>query len=120
VQDALAAAASPRRREIVRLVWADERPAGEIARAMPDVTFGAVSQHLRALAAAGLVAVRRDGRERRYRAVRSAFGPVGRALERVWDDALARLKTLAEIEAARRGPRRTPRPSTSGGRRRRP
>ena len=40
---ALAALASPRRREILRLIWRDERAAGEIHAAMPDVTFGAVS-----------------------------------------------------------------------------
>jgi DNA-binding transcriptional ArsR family regulator len=52
---ALAAMASPRRREILRLIWRDERPAGEIRAAMPDVTFGAVSLQLRALVEAGLV-----------------------------------------------------------------
>ena len=39
----LAALASPRRREILRLVWDEERSAGEIRDTMPDVTFGAVS-----------------------------------------------------------------------------
>ena len=58
---ALAALASPRRREILRLVWADELMAGDIHAAMPDVTFGAVSLQLRALAEAGLVDVRRRG-----------------------------------------------------------
>ncbi len=39
--------ASPRRREILRLVWRRERSAGEIHRELGDVTFGAVSQQLR-------------------------------------------------------------------------
>jgi DNA-binding transcriptional ArsR family regulator len=39
----LAALASPRRREILRLVWDHEMAAGSIHAAMPDVTFGAVS-----------------------------------------------------------------------------
>jgi DNA-binding transcriptional ArsR family regulator len=56
----LAAIASPRRREILRLVWDRERPAGEIAAAMRDVTFGAVSLQLRTLVDAGLVTCRRD------------------------------------------------------------
>src|SRR5690348_1423271 len=51
----LAAIASPRRREILRLVWNGERTAGAIHREMPDVTFGAVSLQLRALERAGLV-----------------------------------------------------------------
>ena len=39
-------------------MWEQERSAGEIARAMPDVTFGAVSLQLRSLSLAGLVDVR--------------------------------------------------------------
>jgi DNA-binding transcriptional ArsR family regulator len=102
---ALAAMASPRRREILRLVWRDERPAGDIAAAMPDITFGAVSLQLRALVEAGLVEVRSEGRNRFYRARREAFGSVGRMLERMWDDALWQLKHRAELEQSRRGPR---------------
>ncbi len=101
----LTAVASPRRREILRLVWHDEQLAGEIHAAMPDVTFGAVSQHLRSLSDAGLVAVRAEGRCRYYRARREAFGAVGRLLERMWTDALQTLKVRAELEEARRGPR---------------
>lgn len=72
---------------------------------MPDVTFGAVSLHLRALAEAGLVSRRRDGRQQIYRARRDALGPIGQWLEQMWDDALWRLKVAAEFEATRRGPR---------------
>ena len=102
---ALAAIASPRRREILRLVWKEQRQAGDIHAAMPDVTFGAVSLQLRTLLSAGLVDVRSDGRTRWYRARREALGPVGRILERMWDDALWRLKLQAELEQTRRGPR---------------
>lgn len=101
----LAAVASPRRQEILRLVWRNELPAGEIHAAMPDVSFGAVSLQLAKLQSAGLVAVRRDGRQRWYRAERQACGPVGRMLEQMWDTALWRLKLQAELEASRRGPR---------------
>jgi DNA-binding transcriptional ArsR family regulator len=101
----LAAVASPRRREILRLVWREERAAGAIHAAMPDVTKGAVSQHLARLREAGLVEVRRRQRHRLYRARREALGPVGRVLERLWSDALWRLKLQAELEEARRGPR---------------
>jgi DNA-binding transcriptional ArsR family regulator len=102
----LAAVASPRRREILRLVWTEERAAGEIHAAMPDVTFGAVSLQLRALAEAGVVEVRSEKRHRYYRARRAALGAVGRVLERMWGDALWRLKLRAELEESRRGPRR--------------
>jgi DNA-binding transcriptional ArsR family regulator len=101
----LAALASPRRREILRLVWHGERSAGAIHRAMPDVTFGAVSLQLKALADAGLVEARADRRHRYYRARKQALGTLGSMLERMWDDALWRLKLQAELEETRRGPR---------------
>jgi DNA-binding transcriptional ArsR family regulator len=110
----LPALASTRRQEILRLVWEDERCAGDIHAAMPEVTFGAVSLQLKALADAGLVTVRAEGRHRYYRARRDALGPVGRELERVWANALWRLKIHAELRQARRGPRPgTPRPPRS-------
>lgn len=100
----LQAIASPRRREILRLLWSRELPAGAIARAMPDVTFGAVSLHLRALADAGLVEWRAEHRHRFYRARPEALGPVRQLLEGMWDDALWKLKLTAELEQTRRGP----------------
>jgi len=95
---------APRRREILRLVWAEERSAGEVHRAFGDVTFGAVSQHLRILADAGLLVRREEGRRRFYRARPEALGPLRQWLEAMWDDALYRLKVRAELEQARRGP----------------
>jgi DNA-binding transcriptional ArsR family regulator len=105
-----AAIASPRRREILRLVWTHELAAGDIHAAMPDVTFGAVSLQLRALSEAGLVECRRDHKFRFYRARREALGPVAATLERMWADALWQLKLQAELEHARRGPRPRRRP----------
>lgn len=101
----LASLGSPRRREILRLAWNEERSAGDIHRAMPDVTFGAVSLHLRTLAEAGLVDVRGDRQYRFYRARKEAVGPVGQMLESMWNNALHRLKLAAELEESRRGPR---------------
>ena len=101
----LDAIASPRRREILRLVWREEQSAGAIHRAMPDVTFGAVSLQLRALMDAGLLEVRSEQRNRYYRARREAFGPVAEMLESMWDDALWKLKLAAELEESRRGPK---------------
>ena len=101
----LALIASPRRQEILRLVWREERTAGAIHQAMPDVTFGAVSLQLRRLEEAGLVESRGEKQYRYYRARREALGPVAEMLERMWDDALWRLKLAAELEETRRGPR---------------
>ena len=112
---ALTAIASPRRQEILRLVWDAERSAGDIHHAMPDVTFGAVSLQLKALADAGLVSARADGRFRYYRARREALGPMATVLKRLWDDALWRLKLAAELEQSRRGPRPRRKPAKKRG-----
>jgi len=72
---------------------------------MPDVSFGAISQQLRALVEAGLLEARAEQRNRFYRAKREALGPMGEMLERMWDDALWKLKLAAELEETRRGPR---------------
>lgn len=100
----LGAIASPRRQEILRLVWNRERSAGDIRAAMPDVTFGAVSLQLRILADAGLVLSRAEGRHRFYRAKPDALRDFAPMLERMWNNALWRLKLEAELEHARRGP----------------
>ena len=104
---ALDAIGSPRRREILRLVWNEEQPAGAIHRAMPDVTFGAVSLQLRELIKAGLVEARMERRNRFYRARRDVLGPVAAVLEAMWDDAMWKLKLAAELEETRRGPKRS-------------
>lgn len=100
--DAVHAIAEPRRREILRLVWDAERSAGEIAERF-DVTFGAVSQHLKVLREAGLVTLRQDGRRRYYKADREALGPLADYLRAMWS---ARLDVLAELaeEAERAEP----------------
>lgn len=104
-QELIRILATPRRRQILRLVWDEELSAGAIHRALPSVTFGAVSQHLRALESAGIVQVRREGRSRLYRARRTALGSLRSWLERHWEDALWQLKIQAEAEQARRGPK---------------
>jgi len=101
----LDAIASPRRREILRLVWNQEQTAGAIHRAMPDVTFGAVSLQLLSLLEAGLLEARTQQRNRFYRARPEVLGPVAEILERMWDDALWKLKLSAELEETRRGPK---------------
>jgi len=75
---------------------------------MPDVTWGAVSLQIGALVAAGLLDARVSGRERFYRANREKLAPLAALLEQTWNDALWRLKLVAEFEATRRGPRPGP------------
>lgn len=92
---------------ILRLLWDGERTAGDIHRALADVTFGAVSQQLGTLTRAGLVQRRAEGRERYYRVDRKALGPLAKMLEDMWGGALAELKLRAEMEEAKRGPKQT-------------
>lgn len=101
----LSAIASPRRREILRLLWTGERTVGQIHGAMPDVTLGAISLQLKALSTAGLVEARADAQQRFYRVCHARAEPVAAMLEQMWGDALWRLKLQAELEDTRRGPK---------------
>lgn len=94
------ALAEPRRQQILRLVFDDELSAGDIHRALGEITFGAVSQHLRVLSDAGAVRVRRDGRRRLYRAHARTLRPFRAHLESMWAEALGGLKRLSEAEDA--------------------
>ncbi len=94
---ALRAIASPRRREILRLVWEQELSSGDIA-ARFDVSWPAISQNLRVLEAAGLVRSQRRGTTRLYRADRARLGPLKAVLTKMWEADLDRLAGLAEAE----------------------
>ena len=85
------------RREILRLVWDGEQSAGEIADRFP-ISFGAVSQHLGVLRAAGFVTMRPEGNRRYYRADRRALGPLTQVLEAMWAASLDRLAAAVEAE----------------------
>ncbi|MFI5261852.1 MAG: metalloregulator ArsR/SmtB family transcription factor [Candidatus Limnocylindrales bacterium] len=94
------AVASPRRAEILRLVWDRELPAGEIARHF-DVSWPAISQNLGVLRQAGAITERREGTRRWYRADQRALGPLADVVRAMWTE---RLDVLAELaEAAQRG-----------------
>jgi DNA-binding transcriptional ArsR family regulator len=98
MQAVLQALHEPRRREILHLVARRELAAGEIHRAFGDVTFGAISQHLGVLVAAGLVVMRKAGRSRLYRARLESLAPLRDWLDQMWNRALADLAELAEAE----------------------
>ncbi|HEV2011184.1 MAG TPA: metalloregulator ArsR/SmtB family transcription factor [Candidatus Limnocylindria bacterium] len=99
---ALRAIAEPHRREIIRLVWSTELPAGEIADRFREVSRPAISQHLRVLRDAGLLSERRDGTRRLYRARRDRIQQLRAYLDGFWSDRLGALKTIAEREAKRK------------------
>jgi DNA-binding transcriptional ArsR family regulator len=96
VQDAIEALADPRRRRILQLVRAAELPAGAIAAEFADVTRPAISQHLRVLREAGLLAERRDGVRRLYRARAEGLVGVREFLDQFWDERLDHLRREAE------------------------
>jgi len=96
--DALRALAEPRRREILHLVARDELAAGEIAAAF-DITRPAVSQHLTVLKNAGLLAERRDGTRRLYRARPQGLAAVREMLDDMWSSALDVARRIVEAEA---------------------
>lgn len=100
MEAALRAIASPRRREILRLVWDTERSSGDIA-AHFDISWPAISQNLRVLEDAGLVTTRRHRQTRLYRADRAALGPLRAVLAQMWERDLDRLAELAEAEEKR-------------------
>ena len=85
----LKAIAEPRRQQILRLVWSQERPAGEIATQF-EISRPAISKHLRVLREAGLVEERREGTQRLYRARPERLADARRVLESFWDDGLGR------------------------------
>jgi DNA-binding transcriptional ArsR family regulator len=95
VELALKAIAEPRRQEILRLVWGQERAAGEIARHF-DVSRPAISKHLRVLREAGLVEERRSGTRRLYAARVESIAELRRFLETFWDEGLLAIKRAAE------------------------
>ncbi|MDX1495638.1 MAG: metalloregulator ArsR/SmtB family transcription factor, partial [Longimicrobiales bacterium] len=77
--DSFRTAVAPRRLEILELIWEEELPVSAIASELP-VSVPAVSQHLAKLREAGLVAVRKEGRRRYYRAAHESMGGVSALL----------------------------------------
>src|SRR5256885_15184054 len=102
LEAAMEAIASPRRRQILRLVWGAERSAGEIASTVRDVSWPAVSQNLRVLKASGLITERRQGTHRYYKADRQALGPLEVVLRQMWTRGLGPRRERAGTDAPSR------------------
>lgn len=94
------ALAEPHRREILLLLSGTERSSGDIA-AHFELTRPAISQHLRVLAAAGLVSVRSEGTRRLYSTYPEGFADLRTFLEGFWEERLQFLKQEAEAEERR-------------------
>jgi DNA-binding transcriptional ArsR family regulator len=94
---ALTALADPTRRAVFERLRSGPRGVGEIAATLP-VSRPAVSQHLKVLKEAGLVADEPRGTARIYRIHAEGLRELRDWLDGFWDDALANFKAHAERE----------------------
>ena len=92
---ALIALAEPMRAAIVEQLGERAMTVGELASRFP-VSRPAVSQHLKVLKDAGLVADRAVGTRRIYRIDPAGLGQIRQWLDRFWDRALAAYAEDAE------------------------
>jgi DNA-binding transcriptional ArsR family regulator len=83
------------RREILRILSGGGKPVREVADAM-TISRPAVSRHLRLLKEAGMVAERAEGARRIYYLQERGIEAVAEYLDRVWGEAAARFRLLAE------------------------
>ncbi len=96
--DAFNAVAEPRRRQILDVLAAGERPVNDLVR-MLDLAQPQVSKHLRVLREVGAVEVRDDGRRRLYRVNGHALKPVHdwvKAYEELWSERFEKLDGVLE------------------------
>jgi len=96
--DAFMALADPTRRQIIQSLASGETAFGDIADQF-EMSRPAVSQHLKVLREAGLVAVRRDAQRRIYRVEASGLREVDEWLEKVrrfWDGRLDDLERVLQ------------------------
>jgi DNA-binding transcriptional ArsR family regulator len=92
---ALAALADPTRRKVFEQLRSGPKPVGRIAKGLP-VSRPAVSQHLKVLKEAGLVADRPEGVRRVYYIDPHGLAAIRRWLDGFWDEALDAFKAEAE------------------------
>src|ERR1700756_1078832 len=95
----LSALGDPTRLRVFERLRQGPRPVRAIARGMP-VSRPAVSQHLKALKDAGLVADRPEGTRRVYYIDPHGLGGVRRWLDQFWNDALDAFQAEVEREVS--------------------
>jgi DNA-binding transcriptional ArsR family regulator len=95
VLDRIGVLGDPTRRAVFELVAERARPVGEIAEHLP-VTRPAVSQHLKVLKDAGLVADRAVGTRRIYRVDPDGLAELRSYFEQFWNRSLAAFKAAVE------------------------
>lgn len=105
MEAALKALAEPRRVAILKILGRGEMRAGKIAEHFAT-TRSAISQHLRVLIDAKLIAERRDGTSRLYRIRPESFAELRGFIDGFWDDRLHKLKRAVEGDARAKRRRR--------------
>ncbi len=96
--DAFNAVAEPRRRQILDVLAAGERPVNDLVRRL-GLAQPLVSKHLRVLREVGLVDVRDEGRQRIYRLNGRSLKPIHdwvKNYERSWAERFDRLDVVLE------------------------
>jgi DNA-binding transcriptional ArsR family regulator len=93
--NALVALADPTRRHVMETLRSGPHAVGDIARGM-TVSRPAVSQHLKVLKEAGLVADRPEGTRRVYYLDPKGLGALRAWLDQFWDQALGAFQNEAE------------------------
>lgn len=96
----LDALGDPTRRAVLERLKGGPRSVGEIADGLP-VSRPAVSQHLRVLKDAGLVADRREGTRRLYAVDPEGLAAVRSWVESFWGEAMDRFADYMEREGDR-------------------
>jgi DNA-binding transcriptional ArsR family regulator len=92
-----AALADPTRRAVFERIAERPRSVGALAAELP-VSRPAVSQHLKVLKEAGLVADDARGTSRIYRIDPQGLGPMRRWLDEQWEHSLENFRKIAEQE----------------------
>jgi DNA-binding transcriptional ArsR family regulator len=120
--DAFNAVAEPRRRQILDVLAAGERPVNDLVEQL-GLNQPLVSKHLRVLREVGLVDVRDEGRQRIYRLNGRSLKPIHdwvKTYERAWAERFDRLDVvLEELKGRERterdGPKRNGKEQGDGG-----
>jgi DNA-binding transcriptional ArsR family regulator len=97
--DALAALGDPTRRAIFESLARGPKAVGQIAEELP-VSRPAVSQHLRVLKEAGLVADHPEGTRRIYRVNQQGVQAIHAYLDQMWSQAMEAFQSAARQIAA--------------------
>ena len=99
--DAFNAVAEPRRRQILEILAAGERPVNDLVEVL-GMAQPLVSKHLRVLREVGLVHVREEGRQRVYRIDGRPLQPIHewvRGFAWTWEQRFGRMdEVLRELE----------------------